>query len=626
MANPTTPGATPLWRRRGFQLALGIPALYLLIYLGVFLRYRMPDGGGIGRARATALMRVVRGALEDRAEVLGAGGEAKLAGPLWVSVFRKGMLIGRHRIEVSTLGEAAKQARAFFSTPAARRRFNRRPGARIKLDLLVSRGALLSSLPLLFAKSVVPGVDGLALQADQRHAYLLPDTLYSTELLAGYQPFFFMHEFKTGLDIKQAVNMLAARLDLTVEAWRAAAKRYYRFRVQSFLEPLAAGKPALPVVRHRVPVERIDRGMVREAVTRGADYVLRQMEPNGKFRYIYYPLHDKHSGGSYSLPRHAGTTWFLSLAFHHLRHERFGKAARKAIEYLVANAVPPSCRKKEMACVGSDHYADLGSAGLSTVAIAEYQLATGDKRFEGLARRLGAFIVSMQKDNGDFCHSYKPKAGKRNCDRILLYYSGEATLGLARLYQLTHDEALKKPIERALDFLTDTKYHFFMGQFFISEDHWTCIASEAAYDAVHKESYLEFCREFARLNRRAQLEEGHPFHDLRGSFGITPFFMPHNTPVGSRSEANVATYLLSERWGRPDAEVRDTVLRAVRYLVDQQYTEERYYLFRAPQRASGGMGQTPIRSSVRIDYVQHSAAAMVRALPMVPEKPWPQAK
>ncbi|MBW2733823.1 MAG: hypothetical protein JRH20_15655 [Deltaproteobacteria bacterium] len=604
--------------------------LYVLLYLGVYARYSMPVNVGIDASQAAVVMRAVRAALEGEGEGGVAHGQ-KLPGPLWVSVFRKGILLGRHRIEAVTLAGALKKAQAHFSTPQARRRFGAPSGVRLKLDLWVGRGDLVTSIPLLFAKSIVPGVDGLALQADERHAYLLPDTLYSAELLAGYQPFFFMHEFRTGLNIKEAVTMLASRLDLTMEAWRGAQKRYSRFRVQSFLEPLAKSplaksyraSTALPVVRHRVPVEHIDRSIVRAAVTRGANYVLRQMQDNGKFRYIYYPLHDKHSGGAYSLPRHAGTTWFLSLAYGHLRDERFGKAARKAIEYLVAHAVPPGCRDTDFACVGSQQYADLGSAGLTTVAIAEYQLATGDKRFEALARRLGSFMTMMQRESGDFCHIYAPDKGKRNCEPVLLYYSGEATLGLARLYQLTGDETLKKPIERALDFLTDSKYDFFMGQFFISEDHWTCIAAEAAYDAVHKESYLEFCQEFARLNRRAQLEEGHPLHDLRGSFGITPFFMPHNTPVGSRSEANVATYLLSQRWGRPDAEVRDTILRAVRFLVDQQYTEDRYYLLRAPQKASGGMGQTPIRGSVRIDYVQHAAAAMVRALPMIPEKPWP---
>jgi hypothetical protein len=81
-------------------------------------------------------------------------------------------------------------------------------------------------------------------------------------------------------------------------------------------------------------------------------------------------------------------------------------------------------------------------------------------------------------------------------------------LGLARLQRVTGDKQYLKPIERALDFLVEGKYRFFLGKYFISEDHWTCIAAEAAYPAIKKPEYLEFCREFAKLNRRTQVRRG----------------------------------------------------------------------------------------------------------------------
>jgi hypothetical protein len=109
------------------------------------------------------------------------------------------------------------------------------------------------------------------------------------------------------------------------------------------------------VLRQRVPVNQIDRATVRRAVIRAADYVLRQLQPNGRFHYIYYPLSDRHhAGGDYSLPRHAGTTRFLSLAYAKLRKPRYRRGADRAIKYLVARAVPPSCRAKDYACVGKE--------------------------------------------------------------------------------------------------------------------------------------------------------------------------------------------------------------------------------------------------------------------------------
>jgi hypothetical protein len=35
------------------------------------------------------------------------------------------------------------------------------------------------------------------------------------------------------------------------------------------------------------------------------------------------------------------------------------------------------------------------------------------------------------------------------------------------------------------------------------------------------------------------------------------------------------------------------------------------------------MLQTPQRPNIRIDFVQHAAGAMARALPLIPETQWP---
>jgi hypothetical protein len=233
-------------------------------------------------------------------------------------------------------------------------------------------------------------------------------------------------------------------------------------------------------------------------------------------------------------------------------------------------------------------------------------------------------VLWMQKPNGDFCHQYDPISRERNCREILLYYSGEASLALAKLFQLTRDPAYVRPLERALDFLTDENYRFFLGQFFISEDHWTCIAAEAAFEAIDKPQYARFCYEFAKLNMRAQVQPGErPLEDLAGAFTITPWFIPHNTPAGSRTEANVATYLLSVRRGEPQAAILRSTLLSVRYLVDQQIRPESAYLFPDSRAAVGGMMQTPVRGNIRIDFVQHASGSMARALPLVPERPWP---
>lgn len=614
-------------RARPSTLLLAAVIALAAVYCSVYFTYRINDlPGALPRHEQDQCLRYLRAALDGHGSSVDPPSvQSRSRGPAWATIYILGKPVFRHRSDNADFRELERAIRAderLKRLSVARLRL-----ARIKVDLAVATGPIFTKIPLFFAKSVVPGLDGIGLTVAGKHAYLLPDDLFRRQLLADFQPFFFMHEFRTGVNLKEVIDLLADELDLSSEDWRSKPKRFFRFRVQSFVEGTHEDRRrALPVKRSRVPIYEINRAQVREAVVRSADYVLRQIGYKGRFKYIYYPLDGRHSPpGSYSLPRHAGTTWFLSLAYRALKSKRYHEGARRAIEYLAAHAVPEQCKSTPYACVGSAGRADLGSASLSVVAIAEYQVATGDRSYLPLARRLGRFLIWMQKPNGDFCHQYNPLRREKNCRDILLYYSGEASLALAKLYLITGDRIYLDPLQRALDFLTDDKYDFFMGKFFISEDHWTCIAAEAAgrinvEGFVARDSYARFCYEFAALNRRAQVEPGEGLlEDLYGSFVITPFFLPHNTPVGSRTEANVATYLLSQRRGEPQPEILQTIHRSIRYLVDQQIRPESAYLYLSPQAATGGMMQTPGRASIRIDYVQHAAAAMARALPLIPE-------
>jgi len=618
-------------RARGAIFAVAAIGLPAALYAGVYSWCHLtpqPIFPILDGPAADVALRWLRAPLDNVSDgapllaALGAAGQLPLPGPLWVSLYLRGQLIVRHRSDTATVGEALAEARrALQESPAlADLDAEDRQAARLRLDLMTARGPVVMGVPLALANSFASGRDGVGITAAGRLAYLLPDDLIRNDLLAAAQPVAFIDELRSGLDVEAADQALAAELGCAVADVRAEHHHLFRFRVQSFVDSPDHVR-ALPVDRGRVPVAAIDRESLRTALERAADYAIRQLRWDGSFEYIYQPFRHAHLSDDYSLPRHAGTTWLLSLAYGVLGHARYREAATSAIDYLAMHAVPSDCQATDFACVGSNDDADLGSAALTSVAIVEYQHATGDQRFRGLAERLARFLLHMQKSNGDFCHGFVPATGLRDCTGQVLYYSGEAALALAKLHQILPDPALATAVERALDYLTGANYDYFLGQFFIGEDHWTCIAAEAAFPIVNKDAYARFCYAFARFNRRVQVEPGRgPLADLSGAFGVTPFFLPHNTPAGSRTEANVATYRLSVLRGEPQPDILETVRRSLRYLVDQQFRPEGMYLFARPDAALGGIGQTPLQPAVRIDYIQHVAAAMARGLNLVPER------
>ena len=92
------------------------------------------------------------------------------------------------------------------------------------------------------------------------------------------------------------------------------------------------------------------------------------------------------------------------------------------------------------------------AAALATLALSEFRLAE-DNRYDPLLRKLGEFLLGMQRPTGDFDHM------GGNLRRIkLLYYDGEATFALARLGNIFGDARYKTAAKRGLDWLTSTAY------------------------------------------------------------------------------------------------------------------------------------------------------------------------
>jgi hypothetical protein len=226
----------------------------------------------------------------------------------------------------------------------------------------------------------------------------------------------------------------------------------------------------------------------------------------------------------------------------------------------------------------------------------------------------------MQRDDGSFRHRYDPVAKQADDQAQDLYFSGEASLALARMWVVTKDPKYAKAAERGLDWLVGW-YDFFMSGFFYGEEHWTCIASEALFDAVHKDAYKDFCHGYGAFLRQQQAQVGeHPDEDdFAGAYNFTPFLVPHNTPAGSRTEAMISAYLLGKKSGDPDPDVRDQIRQALQYAIGQQIRPESDFNVVGP--GLGGMPSSPIDRNVRIDYVQHVCSAFIRASEWIDDEP-----
>src|SRR5690606_16273278 len=261
-----------------------------------------------------------------------------------------------------------------------------RSASRIQVDIVTGRAPLVTEAPALRLFSLHAGIEGIAVVAGGDEHLLLPFDLVRERLLNSEQPVKVVPDFHLGLALARADRVLARRAGVSRESWELFDRRYLRVRTDSFVEPPRSGppRPPLPLTRGAPPGPELTADALREAALAGARYLVRHLASNG--RYIY----ERHLGTGrgtnpkrprpYSLPRHAGTTYFLAELYRITGEEFLREPIERAFQHFAELVEQAGCTAttpegRPMACVRQpeDRFAGLGSTALAVVALCEYR-------------------------------------------------------------------------------------------------------------------------------------------------------------------------------------------------------------------------------------------------------------
>lgn len=628
-------------RRLALLLVWTLPsALFLSVTCITYRAYRIPPPDRVDAATRFAIVETIRAAFEGRAPGPLPPIAGTVHGPMVATVWASG------RSVATVIDESTDLAAATAALADKLRKHPQlapidaptRVRARIQIDIVTGTGPLggdhwlfdeLAVPGIADMLAINPGVEGIGANIDGKLVVLLPHELVTAKLLAAKKPSQALADFAIGVDLNKIRTLIAIRASRQTGV---SADQLFRFRTDTFVERAAADrKPGagfsaevapLPLYRGIPPVPPLTAATLRAAALEGGRYLIAHLAPNGRYIYehdVSTGIQTDPKGPSYSMPRHAGTTYFLAELYRITKEDWLREPIERAFAHLAELMGNKKCTSQlpdgtPIDCVmdRTDKIATLGSTALSVVALAEYQRATGDRRYLPTATKLAAFLLWMQRDDGSFRHRYDPVKKQADDEAQDLYYSGEAALALARMYTITGEPKYARAAERALDWLVGW-YDFFMGGFFYGEEHWTCIASEAAFGFANNPAYRDFCHGYGAFLRQQQPEVGeHPDEDdLAGAYNFTPFLMPNNTPAGSRTEAMISAYLLGKHHGTPDPEVHAQIRAALQYVLGQQLRPDNDFNVVGP--GDGGIPGSPIDRNVRIDFVQHVCSAMIRA-------------
>ena len=71
----------------------------------------------------------------------------------------------------------------------------------------------------------------------------------------------------------------------------------------------------------------------------GGDYLLRHLDKDGRFNYLYYPLSNE-IYNDYNILRHAGTTYSLHELYEATGRKKYLYGAERALQYLARHLKP----------------------------------------------------------------------------------------------------------------------------------------------------------------------------------------------------------------------------------------------------------------------------------------------
>lgn len=242
----------------------------------------------------------------------------------------------------------------------------------------------------------------------------------------------------------------------------------------------------------RRKVDTVDKQYAAELVKNASGFLINQVKDDGSFVYGYYPRFDKNID-NYNIVRHASTLWSLVCQYRMTGNEELVPVIDKAVDYMVENAIVE--RNDEISYLYEEKSDEikLGGCGVAVVALTEYMDAFGSDKYKDLAVKLGNGILTMlDQDSGEYYHVLDGEFIKKEQFRTV-YYDGEATFALCRLYSLTSDEKWLNAAKSAVE-------HFISADYVQYKDHWVAYSMNEITKYVDDERYYTFALRNAQEN------------------------------------------------------------------------------------------------------------------------------
>lgn len=250
-------------------------------------------------------------------------------------------------------------------------------------------------------------------------------------------------------------------------------------------------------------VDTVDDAYIEELLSNATEFLLEQVNEDGSFIYGMYPRFDNDLEG-YNILRHATTIWSLICRYRMEPSEELQATIEKTFDYLISQVIYSDENTAYLYEKSADEI-KLGGNSVMIIAMTEYMDVFQNTKYQDICKKLGNGILTMlNTETGEYYHVLNGDFTRKEEFRTV-YYDGEATFALCRLYSLTKEQNWLDAACSAVD-------HFIEAEYEQHKDHWVAYSMNEITKHVDKQEYYEFALRNIQSNLKTIYDRDTTYH------------------------------------------------------------------------------------------------------------------
>lgn len=232
-------------------------------------------------------------------------------------------------------------------------------------------------------------------------------------------------------------------------------------------------------------IDIVDDKVIEAAVVSASEYLYRQIQPDGKFIYGYFPIFDNQMT-SYNILRHTSSIWSLITLYRMTNNRELIPKLKSSIDYLINGFIEYKDDKTAYVVERKADEIKIGGNAVGVIMLTQYMDTFGTEEYTDLVRNLANGILELEDpDKGIFYHVLNYPDYTRKEEVRTVYYDGEAAFALTRAYMFTKDEKYLHGASAAIENFIENDYTKY-------RDHWVAYALHEITKYIPDERYYEF--------------------------------------------------------------------------------------------------------------------------------------